>query len=137
MDLATETAAGLLALYLAVLFQAFGSDGRPADARGTFFDAGIGPRYSVRYGRLSVALVFGAFVAFMGGEVVALTRGPAAVAAAALVYLAIVVSIRPGLWALKTLSAEWVDAHVKGVLDTACAAPFAAAFVAGGLVAFI
>ena len=127
----TAAAAGLLALYLAVLFQLYGKGDENEDEGGTPFNTGL--RFSRTPPRdwRTAGLIFATSASFFGGEAVALSHGPPSLVAAALVYFVALVSIRAWIFGLLVVFPEWVLRHQDATLNGAYLTPSIAALIAG------
>ncbi|MFL5885395.1 MAG: hypothetical protein ACJ77M_10020 [Thermoleophilaceae bacterium] len=128
-------AAGLLALYLGVMFQTFGmaDRGRP----GTPFGSGLSWANPDRHRWKNAGLVVGAQVAFLGGSGFALVETADFFVAGAAAFMAILVGMRQMLWALRQAADGLATAHANGVLNCAFSAPFVAGVLTVGLVAVL
>ena len=116
-------AGAVLALYLAVLFQALGQT--PSDTtRHTPFLSGL--TYSdTRHGdRLTIAQIAGIQLSGLGGGTLAVLQTGDALVAAALAYLAVLVGIRSTMFAIGLVNRGCAIRKQELILDGAFYAPF-------------
>jgi len=124
----TSAAQVLPVLFLAVIFDVFGK-GR---ARSPF---GLGLHFQkcrprAYTGWLNAQLVFGLLIFGVAGEALALNNTGSPVVAGALVYFAVLVFIRPSVWALRQIGEKWIRRHEDKVVHAMFLAPLTFAVVA-------
>jgi hypothetical protein len=121
-------AAGILALYLAVMFQTFGAPQDKAQ-KGAPFRSGF--RFERgKHGWKNFAVVLAAQVAFLVGGGLALADKAEPFVAASLAFMAVLVGIPQMLWGLRQVANDWANAHPHAVLNAAFTAPVIAAVIA-------
>ena len=127
-------AAFLLALYLAILFQAWAGP-RGKQTEDSPFRSGFAFRNPDRHAWKTGLLILGTMGVFVGGAACAVAKTAAPVVAGSAVFLFLIASMTPLFFGLRLLAGPWMERHPHAVLNLAFLAPPALGLLTGVLVA--